>query len=168
MKKALMALSLLLALTLCTGALASCGDEAENGSGTTSAASSQKSLQDVYDRITKKVSFPAMTVLNDDYIESYYGLTDEDMADKYFAAAEDALLADTIAIVKVADGVSSTEIEEVFQGVNEQKKLELESYNPEQYKRVEKAAIATVGDYVVYIVSDDNDAVIRIIESALA
>ena len=59
-------------------------------------------------------------------------------------------------------------VENAFKTVNDQKKLELESYNPEQYARVDKAAIKSFGQYVCYIVSDDNDAVLKIIESNIA
>ena len=169
MKKTLIVISILLSLSLCMGSLASCGDnKSSDKTGTSSSVAAKVDLEDVYAKITDKVSFPTMYTMTDDYIESYFGLTSDKMEDKLFASAEDALLADTIAIVKVAEGTSTKEIEKTFTRVNDQKKLELESYNPEQYARVDKAVIKTVGEYVCYIISDDNDAVINVIESNLA
>ena len=78
------------------------------------------------------------------------------------------MLADTIAIVKVPEGSDTAAVEAAFKTVKEQKMVELESYNPDQYQRVQKAAIKTFGQYVCYVISDDNDAILNIIESSIA
>ncbi|MBQ1440665.1 MAG: DUF4358 domain-containing protein [Clostridia bacterium] len=169
MKKAIAIISVLLSVSLCVGGLVSCGDDSSDATkdGVSSVAVNVD-LSAVYGKIIDGASFPDMYTMSDDYIESYYGLTSEFMEDKVFAVAEDALLADTVAIVKVPAGVDISIVENAFKTVNDQKKLELESYNPEQYARVDKAAIKSFGQYVCYIVSDDNDAVLKIIESNIA
>jgi|GEM_PF-1627471 len=124
-------------------------------------------LEGVYTQIEALNVLPEMYMLGDAYVESYYGISADSIDDKVFAVADDSLLADTIIIVKVSANGDASAIEGTFKTINDQKKLELESYNPEQYDRVCDAVIKTSGSYVYYIVSDDNDAVAKIIEGAI-
>ncbi len=173
MKKTLVILSFLLSVSLCSCMLASCGEKASEASSNAVSSAAQNDTGDqqlsaVYDKIVEESSLPEMYTMTDGYIESYFGLTSDVMEDKVFASAEDALLADTVAIVKVPEGVDTGVVEAAFKTVKEQKMIELESYNPDQYQRVKKASIKTIGQYVCYIVSDDNDAILNIIESSIA
>ncbi len=122
------------------------------------------SVVEMYSQISTLGVLPDMFMLDDAYISGYYGIAEDLIEDKVFMVADDPLKADTIIIVKALDESKSAEMVNAFNIVNNQRMFELESYNPEQYARVENAVIKSSGAYVYYIVSDDNDAVVKAIE----
>lgn len=121
-------------------------------------------VEDMYSQIEALGVLPEMIDLDDAYISGYYGIAEDSISEKVFAVAEDALKADTVIIVKSVDESKAAEIKGLLTKINNQRMFELESYNPEQYSRVENAVINSSGCYVYYIVSDDNNAVVQIIE----
>ncbi len=127
----------------------------------------ESAIAAAYNNVVSLNILPAMIELNDNYVSSYYGITADMAEDKIFSISEDSLLGDTVIVVKAAAGTNTADIESIFTGINGQRMLELESYNPTQYARVEKATIQTIGSYVFYIVSDDNAAVIDTFKTAL-
>ena len=84
-----------------------------------------------------------------------------------FAAAEDALLAENIILVKMKDGESNEAVVKLLNNIIKQKKTELESYLPEQYKIVEKSEVITNGDYVVLIISSKKAELLEQLPDAL-
>jgi len=110
-------------------------------------------LEQIYTQMTEKVEMPTMVRMDEEYITNYYGI-DLNAFDEYvFAAAEDALLAENIILVKVKDGQSTEPVVEILEKIIKQKKAELESYLPEQFKIVEKSSVVTKGNYVILIIS---------------
>ena len=84
-----------------------------------------------------------------------------------FAAAEDALLAENIILVKMKDGERNEAVVKLLNNIIKQKKTELESYLPEQYKIVEKSEVITNGDYVVLIISSKKAELLEQLPDAL-
>ncbi len=124
-------------------------------------------VKDIYADILALDILPEMYLLDDSYIDSYYGIDKAAVADSVFAVADDTMLADTVIIVKTSESGSTSDIEKSFSTINEQRLFEMESYNPEQYARADKAVIKTIGGYVCYIISDDNGAVCAAIEKSI-
>ncbi len=122
-------------------------------------------LDDVYAQINELDILPEMYIMDEAYIQGYYGIAPEAVADKVFAVADDALVADTVIIVRVTEEGDEEAICSGFQTINNQRLAEMESYNPEQYARASEAEIGVSGDYVWYIITDNNDSVIDIIEN---
>lgn len=112
-----------------------------------------KSLEEIYTKMVESVEMPQMVLMDEDYITNYYGI-DLTAFDEYvFAAAEDVLLAENIILVKVKDGQSTEPVVSILEKIIKQKKAELESYLPEQFKIVEKSSVVTKGNYVILIIS---------------
>lgn len=116
-------------------------------------ATVDKTLEEIYTQMIDNVEMPTMVRMDEEYITNYFGI-DLTAFDEYvFAAAEDALLAENIILVKVKDGQSNEPVVEILEKIIKQKKAELESYLPEQFKIVEKSSVVTKGNYVILIIS---------------
>lgn len=157
-------------MTVCM--LAACGSEADAPETDTPSAGIEDSdgideVAEVYDLISELDVLPEMYVLDDVYIENYYGIALDSIENRVFAVADDPLLVDTVIIVEVSENGSADDIVSAFKAVNEQKMIELESYNPAQYERAAEAAIAAEGGYVYYIITDANDTVIDTVRNGL-
>ncbi|MBQ8634393.1 MAG: DUF4358 domain-containing protein [Lachnospiraceae bacterium] len=116
-------------------------------------AAVDQTLEEIYTQMIDKVEMPTMVRMDEEYITNYFGI-DLTAFDEYvFAAAEDALLAENIILVKVKEGQSNEPVVEILEKIIKQKKAELESYLPEQFKIVEKSSVVTKGNYVILIIS---------------
>ena len=106
-------------------------------------ATVDKTLEEIYTQMIDNVEMPVMVRMDEEYITNYFGI-DLTVFDEYvFAAAEDALLAENIILVKVKEGQSKEPVVEILEKIIKQKKAELESYLPEQFKIVEKSSVVT-------------------------
>lgn len=146
---------LLLATTLllCFGLMTGCGGKNNGDSATV-----DQTLEEIYTQMTENVELPAMIRMTDDYISNYYGADLTTFEEYVFAAAEDALLAENIILVKMKDGESNEAVVKLLENIIKQKKSELENYLPEQFKIVEKSEVVTNGDYIVLIISSQKNA----------
>ena len=147
-------------LSLCL--LTGCGKKEDNREAVVT-----QTLEEIYTQMETNVELPTMVRLEDDYITNYYG-ADLSTFDEYvFAAAEDALLAENIILVKMKDGESNEAVVKLLNNIIKQKKTELESYLPEQYKIVEKSEVITNGDYVALIISSKKAELLEQLPDAL-
>lgn len=126
-----------------------------------------ESLSALYEQMIAGVELPSMIQMEEDYITNYYGIDLSTFEEYVFAAAEDALLAENIILLKLKDGEDNSSIVALLETMIKQKKFELESYLPEQYKIVEKSSVATSGNYVVLIISSQKEALEEYLPEAL-
>lgn len=134
--------------------LAGCG----NSETETEEPVESKTLEEVYTQMIEEAELPEMLRLEDDYITNYYGAELDTLEEYVFAVPEDALLAETIIMVKMKEGESTDAVKKLLENLIKQKKLELENYLPEQYKIVEKSEIVTTGDYIYLLISSKQEA----------
>ncbi len=125
------------------------------------------SAREVYSAMTALDILPEMYELDESYIDSFYGIDRAAVADSVFSVADDTMLADTAIIVKVSPQGNSGDITAAFENINRQLLFEMEAYNPEQYARAKDAVIGSKGDWVYYLISDDNDALCAAIDSCI-
>jgi len=144
MKKFALLLITLLGLFAVTG----CG----NSSADTPAPVTQ-SLEEIYTQMLENVDMPVMVRMEDDYIINYYGVDLSSFEEYVFATAENALLAENIILVKMKEGQSNESIVKLLENIIQQKKNELESYLPEQFKIVEKSSVEIRDNYVILLIS---------------
>ncbi len=128
---------------------AGCGDKSDNNKDT----EVTQTLEEIYTQMEENVELSPMLKLEDDYITNYYGVDLATFDEYVFMTAENALLAETIIMVKMKDGESSESIVKLLENIIQQKKTELENYLPEQFKIVEKSEVTTNGNYVILIIS---------------
>jgi len=172
----------LLAVLLAVCVLAACGSEPEvpandvpvqtqpsnvEGAVISDDSSAEDEVAKVYEMVANLNILPEMLMLGDDYTEAYYGISLDSVSNKVFAIAEDSLIVDTVIIVEVSANGNADDIVNAFRTINNQKLLELESYNPAQYERATNAVIEAAGSYVYYVITDDNAAVVSTIRSGL-
>lgn len=163
MKKTLRMLAAML-MAFCLFAGCAGGEQtADNGGQEQNQTISARGLNEIYDDILNLGILPEMYILEDAYIEGYYGIAPEDISEKVFAIADDSLLADTVIMLRVSESGDAAAIAERFRTVNNQRLAEMESYNPTQYERASKAVIEVDGNCVYYIITDDNAAVTELL-----
>lgn len=171
MKKTIGLLTAMLAALAMVCLSAGCsGEEQPAGSAgqdQSQTAVEEQVLEGVYADITALGVLPEMYMVDDAYVEGYYGIASDMLSDKVFAVAYDSLLADTVIIVKVSETGDAEAIAESFRTINTQRLAEMESYNPTQYQRASEAVIEVSGDYAYYVITDDNAAVTGIIENSI-
>lgn len=140
---------LIVGLLLSFCLFAGCGDK----SGDEKKTEVTQTLEEIYTQMEENVELSPMLKLEDDYITNYYGVDLSTFDEYVFMTAENALLAETIIMVKMKEGESSEAVVKLLENIIKQKKAELENYLPEQFKIVEKSEVTTNGNYVILIIS---------------
>ena len=88
--------------------------------------------------------------------------------DEYvFSMSEDATSAETIIIMKAKDTASISSLSDCLQVVVDEKKNEMENYLPEQFDIVEKSSVQIKDNYVWLVISENADAISKIIEDGI-
>ncbi len=121
----------------------------------------------LYDEIKESFELPDMYLADDDFLMNYYGI-DAALLDSYvFASAEDSTRVDSVIIMKVKDTSSISEIEKGLNGLISQMEVEMDNYQPEAYKLVSASKVKSTGDYVILVISSDEEAISSLISDRL-
>lgn len=131
---------------------------------TSAAVREAKPIADIYDDITKSVTLVSPFCWDDEYISNYYGIDTASLEEYVFSISEDATSAETVIIMKAKEGSDLAALSDCLQMVVDEKKNEMENYLPEQFAIVEKSSVKTVNQYVYLVISENNDAITKIIE----
>lgn len=125
------------------------------------------SPQALYDEIKESFELPDMYLADDDFLMNYYGI-DAALLDSYvFASAEDSTRVDSVIIMKVKDTSSISEIEKGLNGLISQMEVEMDNYQPEAYKLVSASKVNSTGDYVILVISSDEEAINSLVSDRL-
>lgn len=124
-------------------------------------------LEEIYTQMTEQVELPPMIRMEDDYLTDYYGADLSTFEEYIFAAAEDALLAEMIVMVKLNDGESSDAVVKLLENIIKQKKSEMDNYFPEQFYIAEQGEVFTNGNYVTLLISAHKDELLEQLPDAL-
>ncbi len=114
---------------------------------------------DMINELTPMLGLPSTVPLDADKIAYYYDLEEEAMAECAGVIGE-LTLADELVIIKAKDEQSVPIVEKGANNRLESQKSSFQDYIPEQFKRLEKAQIVTSGQYVMFVCSDDSDAIV--------
>ena len=133
--------------------------EAVSGSG--------KSAADIFSAITGSVALNDIMQMPAQYIMNYYGIDTSAYPDSFFAMSQDATSAETVIFVRTSDAGSAAAVQSALQAVLDQKAAEMKDYLPEQYQIVSKSRVATNGNAVYLIISEQEAAIRSIIEAGL-
>ncbi len=134
---------------------------------TDKAAEEPKSIDEIYDEITKNVELISPVEMDDDFISNYYGIEPDTLEEYVFSMSEDATSAETVVIMKAKDEASVADIEAALSTVIDEKRAEMENYLPEQFEIVDKSSVDSKGSYVWLVISQNKDAILEIIEAGI-
>ena len=130
-------------------------------------AQETKTVNEIYQEITERVSLQSPVCMKDDFISNYYGIDVSTLEEYVFSMSEDATQAETVVLMKAKDGADTGEIVSALETVVDEKKNEMENYLPEQFEIVEKSEVKTRDRYVWLVISQQADAITDIIEKDL-
>lgn len=126
-----------------------------------------KAIADIYDEITNNVTLYSPFCWDEEFISNYYGIDTTTLEEYVFSMSEDATSAETIIIMKAKDAATVSGLSDCLQVVVDEKKNEMENYLPEQFEIVEKSSVQTKDNYVWLVISENADAITRIIEDSI-
>ena len=127
-----------------------------------------KAITEIYDEITQNVTLYSPFCWDDEFISNYYGIDVTSLEEYIFSMSEDATSAETIIIMKAKDSSSVSGLSDCLQVVVDEKKNEMENYLPEQFEIVEKSSVQTKDNYVWLVISENADAITKIIEDSIS
>ena len=149
-------ISVIICLAICMCCFASC------------AKTQAPPLSDVYESLQNVTDMPEMTVMPDALIETLFGFNLSDFEEYVFAeAADPAVNADTIILIKLADGADSNTVCETLDGYLKSVADNTQSYSPENYAKTKGNAVCVLGDYVYLIITSKYHEARVIVDNAL-
>lgn len=134
----------------------------------TEAPKEAKAIADIYDEITENVTLCSPFCWDEEFISSYYGIDVSSLEEYVFSMSEDATSAETIIIMKAKASTSVSGLSDCLQMVVDEKKNEMENYLPDQFEIVAKSSVQTKDHYVWLVISENADAIIKIIEDSIS
>lgn len=107
-----------------------------------------------------------MMQLSENKIPTLYPLLDMDKMAAVEINVESSLAAaDEMSVFKVNDKADIKMVEDALTARIDALIQSVLNYNPSQVERIENAIRITKGNYVIFVISDDNDAVQKVIDS---
>lgn len=166
------------AVIVSTAVLGGCGgtekDAADAASDSAAAATAAvvedtakeaKPIDEIYAEIAQKVELVSPVEMDDEFISNYYGIEPDTLEEYVFSMSEEATSAETVVIMKVKDDAAVSDLETALNTVIDEKRAEMENYLPEQFEIVDKSSVSSKGNYVWLVISQNQDAIIEIIEA---
>lgn len=125
-------------------------------------------LTEVYASLEKVTGMPEMAVMPDALIETLFGFNLADFEEYVFAeAADPAVNADTIILIKLADGADLNAVCETLDGYLNSVADNTQSYSPENYAKTKGNAVCVIGDYVYLIITSEYHEARMVVDNAL-
>lgn len=163
-KIAALGIAAMIALTACSGSTKT--DTSVNNSNVAVADNKEAAaVKDIYDEIAANVSLISPMEPTADFIYNYYGIDTASLDEYVFEMSEEATSAEAVIIIKCQDAELRSTITDGLNMLREDKMLELESYLPDQYTIVADSSVATSGDYVYLVISENAQDILSIIKS---
>lgn len=107
-----------------------------------------------------------MMPLGENKVNSFYPLLDMEKMEKVEVHLESAVsAADEMSVFKVKDAADLPMVEEALTKRIDALSNSVLDYNPSQIERIENAIRIAKGKYVIFVISDDNAAVQKVIDS---
>ena len=152
-------------IVFCALVLAGCG---AGGKGSAGPAAEPKTPEEMYEQILKEAELPEMVLGDDEYILNYYGIDPKTLDGYVFAAADSAILADAVIILKAKEEGSVEKLAESLRNIKEWKEAEMENYAPDAYKVAKASEVRTEGKYVWLVMSEQSGKIEDIIRGGIA
>lgn len=126
-----------------------------------------KPVQEIYEEIAQSVELHSPVSMADSFISNYYGINPDKLEEYVFVMSEEATSAETVAIMKVKEEGDVENIKAALQVLVDEKRGEMEDYLPDQFEIVDKSEVKAKGNYVYLVISEQADAITKIIENGI-
>lgn len=142
---------LLILIMIC---LTACGGKEKKPTAEAEAETKPATPTEVFAKMEEQVAFPgAMLKLVDEDLLNTFGFEAGNFEEYVYAQCEDALLAETVVLVKVKDGTDTEAVKQKLDGYVTDQTLMFESYIPEQAVVAKKSVVGVKGGFVYMLMS---------------
>lgn len=167
MKLRNIAFAAMITTALFTGCASSVEEDTKTQSASTVTSTDKIDVGDDYHVMLtelKEVFANNMTDKDGSYLESFYGIDPETVDTYMLLQAEDVMLADTVAVLKLKDAGDVEKTKEKFETVKTNLTEQYQNYDPKQSEVMKQAVIGSSGNYVYFAVASNSNELARIIE----
>lgn len=121
-----------------------------------SAADTTASVKEIADKIVEIYEPDTMSELTDERFSNYYDL-DLSYVDSYSVYIEGSGgFADETAVFKAKDENGVEAVQKSISSRIEQRKKDFDGYNPDELQKIENCLLLKKGNYILFVVSDNN------------
>lgn len=103
----------------------------------------------------------------EEYFDYLYDASIEKIADGAFAYASESY-ADEITVLRLQDSKDDSYLTKKLQARIESRKQDFNGYKPEEVEKLQNAVIDQSGDYIIMVVADDADAIIKAFQTIMS
>jgi len=123
------------------------------------------SAKEMADKMVEKVEQPAQVELKADEVKTLYHLDPEKLEEYAIRIPMMNVKTNEIAILKVKDAKDIPDVESAVKQRAEEVKKQFETYLPDQYENAKNYKLVTKGNYVLLVISDKSDELVKEYES---
>ncbi|QFF98437.1 DUF4358 domain-containing protein [Psychrobacillus glaciei] len=121
--------------------------------------------KEMADEMVKEVEQPPLIELQADQVKEFYNLDPKKLEEYSIRIPMMNVSTNEIAILKVKDAKDVADVELAVKERAENVKKQFEHYLPEQYENAKNYKLVTKGNYVLLVISDKADELIKVYDS---
>ncbi len=125
----------------------------------------KESAKEMADKMITEVEQPAQIELSEEQLKDFYNIDASKLEDFTVRMPMMNVKTNEIAIFKVKDAKDVAEIEAAAKERAENVAKQFEQYLPDQYENAKNYKIVTKGNYVLMVISESADELIKVYES---
>jgi len=125
----------------------------------------KQSAKEIADQMLEKVEQPAFMELTAEQLKDLYKIDAAKLADYSVRVPLMNVKSNELAILKVKDAKDIPAIEAAVKQRAEDAQKPFEHYLPDQYENAKNYQVITKGNYVLFVISDRADELIKVYES---
>lgn len=125
----------------------------------------KQSAKEIADQMVERVEQPAFMELSAQDLNELYKIDTAKLADFSVRVPMMNIKTNEIAIFKVNDAKDIPDIEEALKQRAETVQKQFEQYLPDQYENAKNYKVITKGNYVLFVISDRADELIKVFDS---
>jgi len=126
----------------------------------------ESSTDKIVNQMLKKIEQPSLFDLTEETLKDYYDIDRELIEDFTIKTPAINLISNEIAVVKVKDAKNIDAIKKSMEQRAKDVQKMFEQYLPEPYKNAQNYKIAVEGDYVLFLISESADDLVKAFKEA--
>lgn len=120
---------------------------------------------EMVDKMLEKVEQPMLMELPADQVKEIYNIDPDKLEEYAIRIPMMNVKTNEIAILKVKNTADVSEVEETVKQRAENVKKQFETYLPDQYENAKNFKLITKGNYVLFVISEDADELVKVYDS---